>query len=470
MSSVLLLDLVGLTPRMIGESTPHLAALAKRGACAPMTSVLPAVTCSAQATMLTGLAPDEHGIVGNGWLDPATMEPGLWRQSNRLISGELLYEAARKRDPNFTCAKLFWWFNMGAKVDWSITPRPFYCADGLKVLATYSAPASFGAQLEEEFGPFPFFDFWGPKAGLPSSRWITDITMRTMQRERPSLTLAYLPHLDYDFQRYGPDDERCARAVVELDGLVGELVKVADDCDMAVVAVSEYGIAAANTPVHINRALRSAGLLEVRQSPRGEELDPYASRAFALVDHQLAHVYTRDAESEQAASECLRNLAGVEQLWTGSQRSEIGLDHERAGDIVVLAKDGAWFTYYYWLDESERPDFATTVDIHSKPGYDPVELFVDPKLKLPVARIARRVLQKKLGFRYLMDVIPTDASLIGGSHGRHAADVLDGPVFLSSLPWGKCGRKPEDGQVVMTSVKERVLSILAGEVDESTCK
>lgn len=460
MKPVLLLDLVGLTPRLIGDQTPHLKALAERGACSPMTSVLPAVTCSAQATMLTGLAPDQHGVVGNGWLDPETMEPRLWRQSNRLVQGELLYEAARAAVPDFTCAKLFWWFNMGAPVDWSITPRPFYCADGLKVLATYSAPTSFGAKLEQEFGPFPFFDFWGPKSGLPSSRWICDVTKRTLERERPTLTMAYLPHLDYDFQRYGPEDERSKQAVRELDGLVGELVAAADAQGAATVAVSEYGIESASKPVDINRALRRAGLLEIRESPRGEELDPFASRAFALVDHQLAHVYCKDESARQAAASCLRELDGVDRLWAGDERAEIGLNHRRAGDLIALSKSGAWFTYYYWLDESKRPDFATTVDIHSKPGYDPVELFVDPALRAPVLKIASRVLKKKLGFRYLMDVIPTDASLIGGSHGRHASDPLDGPVFLCSETFGECGPEPEDGQVAMESVKSRVLELL----------
>lgn len=460
MRPVLLLDLVGLTRRLIGEHTPHLAAFAERGACAPMTSVLPAVTCSAQATLLTGLAPDRHGVVGNGWLDPETTEPRFWRQSNKLVAGELVYEAARARHADFTCAKLFWWFNLGAAVDWSITPRPFYCADGLKVLATYSAPAEFGARLEQELGPFPFFDFWGPRSGLASSRWITDVTLRTLERERPSLTMAYLPHLDYDFQRYGPNDPRSRKALVELDGLFGELAAAAERLGVEVIAVSEYGIDEVDTPVDVNRALRRAGLLSVRPSPRGEELDPFASRAFALADHQLAHVYTRGAADTEAAASVLRELPGVDRVWIGPGRAEIGLDHRRAGDIVAVSTPRAWFTYYYWLDEAARPDFATTVDIHSKPGYDPCELFVDPALRAPTLRVARRVLQKKLGFRYLMDVIPTDARLVRGSHGRLAERPEDGPVFLSSLPFGRCGPEPEGGLVAMESVKERVLAVL----------
>jgi predicted AlkP superfamily pyrophosphatase or phosphodiesterase len=460
MKPVLLLNLVGLTPRLIDESTPNLARLAKSGTCSPMSAALPAVTCSAQATMLTGLSPEQHGIVGNGWLDPETMEPKFWRQSNRLISGELLYEAAKKQVPRFTCAKIFWWFNMGAPVDWSITPRPFYCADGLKVLATYSSPSNFGARLESEFGSFPFFEFWGPKSGLASSRWIANVTMQTLERERPTLTMAYLPHLDYNFQRYGPNDARSRQALSELDGLVGDLMDAAEANATAVVAVSEYGIDAVDTPVHVNRALRNAGFLKVRESPRGEELDPFASDAFALADHQVAHVYTRDIATRSAVAGCLRELSGVAHVYEGEERAEIGLNHPRAGDLVLLSHRKAWFTYYYWLDERARPDFATTVDIHSKPGYDPVELFVDPSLSWPTVRIASRVLKKKLGFRYLMDVISTDASLVRGSHGLPPVDPLDGPVFLCSLPFGECGPAPADGLVAMESVKDRVLKIL----------
>lgn len=461
MSSVLLLNLVGLTPRLVGEHTPNLRAFADEGALAPMSAVLPAVTCSAQATMLTGLWPDEHGAVGNGWLDPETMEPKLWRQSNRLVHGEKLYERAARELDGFTCAKLFWWWNMGARVDWSITPRPFYCADGLKVLATYSSPTEYGADLERALGPFPFFQFWGPKSGLASSRWIADATVRTLETRKPKLTLAYLPHLDYDFQRFGPNDPRSLRALRELDALFGELRERARRLSVEVVAVSEYGITTVDTPVEINRALRRAGLLEVRDSPRGEELDPFASRAFALVDHQLAHVYTEDAESTEAAARVLRDLPGVERLWIGAERAEVHLDHPRAGAIVALATPRAWFAYPYWLEEAARPDFATTVDIHSKPGYDPCELFVDPRLGLPLLRVARRLVQKKLGMRYLMDVVPTDPSLVRGSHGRLPADPLDGPVFLASRPLKEVGGAPEEsGNVAITSLPERILALL----------
>lgn len=461
MRPVLLLDLVGLTPRQVTDArTPHLAALGRRGTMRPMTAILPAVTCSAQATMLTGALPASHGAVGNGWRDPKSLDVALWRQSNQLVEGEKIYETARRRDPAFTCAKLFWWWNMGAAVDLSITPRPFYPADGRKIVATYSWPPAYGEDLEGALGPFPFFDFWGPKAGLPASRWIADATIRTLRERRPTLTMAYLPHLDYTHQKFGPTDERSVRALEELDGLVGDLVAAADDAGASVVAVSEYGIRDVSRPVAINVALRRAGLLHARPTPTGDMLDPFGSAAFALADHQVAHVYTKDEAARARALEVLSGLDGVGELLHGASRAAAGLDHPNAGDIVALSEPDAWFTYYYWEDPAAEPDFAHTVDIHRKPGYDPCEMFFDPRLRSPKLRAIRRLAQKKLGFRYLMDVIATDPTLVKGSHGLVPADALDGPVWISSEPpaEGDGGAVP----VEMTSVKDRVLAQVFG--------
>ncbi len=460
MKPVLLLDVVGLTSAQLGERTPALSALARRGAQAPMSTVLPAVTCSAQATLLTGRMPAQHGAVGNGWFAREYAEVGLWRQSNALVAGEKLYEAARRRCGTFTAAKLFWWWNLGAAVDWSITPRPFYPADGRKIPAVYAAPSEYGADLERALGPFPFFDFWGPRSGLASSRWIAEATLRTLRERRPTLTLAYLPHLDYDLQRFGPRDPRSLAALAEIDALVGELVRGADELGVETVVVSEYGLVDVTRPVHVNRALRAAGLLAARPTPAGEVLDVFASRAFAVADHQVAHVYVRDERALAAARECLGALPGVATLLDRAAQREFGLDHERSGDLVALAERDAWFTYYYWSEAAAEPDFARTVDIHRKPGYDPCELFLDPGLALPQLHVARRLAQKKLGMRYLMDVIPLDATLVRGSHGLLPERPADGPVFLCSRAWSDCGGEPVHGVVAMTSVKDRVLALL----------
>jgi predicted AlkP superfamily pyrophosphatase or phosphodiesterase len=466
MKPVLVIDVVGLTARQIGTETPNLAALATRGVQAPMGAILPAVTLSAQATYLTGQMPGEHGAVGNGWNFRDQAEVWFWRQSNALVTGEKLYERARRRDPSFTCAKLFWWWNMGAAVDWSLTPRPFYPSDGRKIPALYGTPRPDGGQpgfeerIERELGPFPFFDFWGPKAGLPSSRWITDATLLTLERERPTLTLCYLPHLDYDHQRLGPRAPRSIQALREVDALVGELVARADALGAETVVVSEYGIEPVERAILPNRVLREAGLLAVRDTPAGEILDPFASRAFAVADHQIAHVTVQRAEDLARVRTLLEGLEGVAEVLDAEGKRRHGLDHPRAGDLVAVAARGAWFAYPYWLDDARAPDFARTVDIHRKPGYDPCELFVDPALRAPKLRVALRLLQKMAGMRYLMDVIPLDPTLVRGSHGRLPDDPLDGPVLLASRPWDALGGAPEDGLVAPTSVPERVLALL----------
>lgn len=461
MASLLVLDVVGLTQGQIdADRTPRLHELARRGACAPMDGVLPAVTCSAQATMLTGVTPSDHGAVGNGWLDRASMEVALWRQSNALVEAPKVYELARERDPGFTCAKLFWWWNMGARVDYSITPRPFYPADGRKLLAVYGWPTEFAATLERELGPFPFFSFWGPKAGLPSTRWIADATIHTLRTQRPDLTLAYLPHLDYDHQRYGPTAPRSLEALEEVDAVVGDLLAAAAEVGAEVLVVSEYGIREVSRPVHPNLTLRDTGLLVARETPTGDVLDVFGSRAFAVADHQIAHVYTRDAAATREARAVLGRLPGIEAVLDAEGRRAEGLDHRNAGDLVLVAEADAWFTYYYWNEPSGEPDFARTVDIHRKPGYDPCEMFVDPDLRFPTLKVLRKVAQKKLGFRMLMNVIPIRPDLVRGSHGRRPDDPRDGPVFLCSRPWSAHNPEPADGRVPMTSVRDRILGLL----------
>jgi predicted AlkP superfamily pyrophosphatase or phosphodiesterase len=412
--------------------------------------------------MLTGRMPAQHGAVGNGWFDRDSGDVALWRQSNRLVAARKLYELGREREPGFTCAKLFWWWNMGAAVDWSITPRPFYPADGRKIPAVYGWPPSFPSHLEAQLGPFPFFDFWGPRSGLASSRWIADAAIETLKSQRPTLTLAYLPHLDYSHQRFGPGDPRSIEALAEVDRLVADLVRAADELGVVTVVVSEYGIERVDAPVHVNRALRREGLLEVRHTPAGEVLDTFASTAFAVADHQVAHVYARTDEARDHAAHVLRNLDGVGEILDRGAQRRFGLDHPRSGDLVAVARAGRWFTYYYWLDDFAAPDFARTVDIHRKPGYDPCELFLDPGLALAKLHVARRLLQRALGMRYLMDVIPLDASIVRGSHGRIPDDPLDGPVFVCSRPFAAGDPARERGLVPMTSVAQRVLDLVFG--------
>lgn len=431
---LVVLDVVGLTPGLLGPDTPRLNALADRGTKSALECPFPALTLSSQASLLTGKKPSEHGIVGNGWWFRDLAEPWLWRQPHSLIRCEDLPTRLRREKEGFTVAKLFWWFNMYAPVDWAVTPRPMYPADGRKVPDIHTHPPGLRQSLQDEFGTFPLFRFWGPAADLTSTRWIADASMRVIEDQVPDLSLVYLPHLDYDFQRYGPDDSRSRQALRDVDGIVGEMVEQADRLDLAVVVLSEYGIVEVEQPVHPNRRLRERGLLAIRSEEGTERLDCGASRAFAIADHQVAHVYVKDDAARDAAREALSALPGVESVLEGESRAAAGLDHERAGDLVLVSTRDAWFTYYFWDDDAVAPDYARTVDIHRKPGYDPAELLLDPGLSFPRLRIARRLIARKLGFRSLLDVIGLDPSIVRGSHGRLPDAPDQGPVLISSIP------------------------------------
>jgi predicted AlkP superfamily pyrophosphatase or phosphodiesterase len=456
MRQTLVLDVVGLTPALLAHA-PHLRALAAAGGVRPLTTVLPAVTTTVQSTFVTGLLPRDHGIVGNGWYFRDLAEVWLWKQSNRLVAGEKLWEAAKQRDPAFTCAKLFWWYNMYATADYTVTPRPMYPADGRKLPDIYTQPAGLRDELQRELGSFPLFRFWGPTADIESTRWIARSALRVLERQRPTLTLVYLPHLDYSLQRLGPSHPAIAAEVAAVDALCGELIEAARRAGAAVVVLSEYGITEVSRPVHVNRALRRAGWLAVREELGREQLDAGASQAFAVADHQVAHVYVARPDLVPEVAALLRELPGVERVLDAQGKREAGLDHPRSGELVAVADERSWFTYYHFLDDERAPDYARTVDIHRKPGYDPAELFVDPQLRAAKLRIGLRLAQKVLGMRYLMDVIPLDATLVRGSHGRLTDRAEDGPLFITSEP-----ELLREGPVAATEVRDLLLDHVSG--------
>ncbi|MBI3155318.1 MAG: alkaline phosphatase family protein [Burkholderiales bacterium] len=433
MTPTLVLDVVGLTPALLAHA-PNLAALAQAGAMRPLQTVLPAVTASVQSTLLTGLPPAGHGIVGNGWYFRELSEVWLWRQSNRLVGGEKIWDAARRRDPAFSCAQLFWWYNMYADVDVAVTPRPMYLADGRKLPDIHTHPAELRDRLQQRLGPFPLFRFWGPAADIVSSRWIADCALQVFAEQRPTLTLVYLPHLDYDLQRLGPNHPGIPAQVAAVDALCAPLIDAARRAGAHVVALSEYGITEVSRPVHVNRALREAGWLRVRVERGRELLDAGASDAFAVADHQVAHVYVRRPELIAPVAQALAALPGVEAVLDEAGKRAAGLAHERAGELVAVSAADSWFTYYHWLDDARAPDFARTVDIHRKPGYDPVELFIDPQIRFPRLALASRLARRAIGFRTLMDVIGLDAGIVRGSHGRPTDRAEDGPLIISSAP------------------------------------
>lgn len=456
MKPTLVILAVGLSPALVGEHTPRLKALAAGGALRPMTTIVPAVTCSVQATLMTGLMPSGHGAVANGWYFRDLAEIWFWRQSNHLLAGERLWDAGRLRDPGFTSAKMFWWYNMYSGADFSATPRPMYPADGRKLPDHYAHPYALHDELDAKLGRFPLFTFWGPMTDISSTTWITSATLHVMETRNPTLTVCYLPHLDYNLQRLGPDlnHPELQKDLRELDAECGRLIDYAHATDRDVIVVSEYGITPVTDAIHVNRALRKAGFVAVRPEEFGREiLDPGASIAFAVADHQLAHVYVNDASRMSEVRGLLEQLDGVEAVLDEAGKRSIGLDHPRSGELVLISRADRWFSYYYWLDDRVAPDFATTVDIHRKPGYDPVELFFDPSISSPRLAAAWRLAKRKLGFRALMDLTSLkDTALVKGSHGRLTDDTDHGPLVISSRADGL-----PSGPVAATDFKRIVL-------------
>lgn len=454
MQKTVVINVVGLTSRLIGPSTPFISHWLENAHHNIINPVLPAVTCSAQYTYLTGKWPQDHGIVGNGWYFRTEKEVKFWRQSNDLVQAPKVWEVAKQRNPNFTCANMFWWYNMYSSADFSATPRPNYLSNGLKIPDCYTYPATLRDKLQKELGTFPLFHFWGPNTTIKSSHWIADASMLTDQWHDPTLTLIYLPHLDYNLQRHGHHHPSIAKDLQEIDEVVADLIQYYEKAGAKVMILSGYGITDVNRPIHLNRLFRQKGWLGIRREQTWELLDAGASKVFAVADHQIAHVYVQDKSLIPEVKALLEATPGIARVLDTEGKKEHHLDHSRAGELVAVADNNSWFTYYFWEDDQKAPDYARTVDIHKKPGYDPVEMFVNPKFAWPMGAVAWRLLKKKLGFRYMMDVIPLDASLIKGSHGNTAAPEADYPVLLSP------DIDKQVGPILPTDVFQHILEVV----------
>jgi len=425
MKRLAVLNVVGLSRSLLPHA-PFLRAFADKHGLRSFRPAFPAVTCTAQASMLTGRPVAEHGIAANGWYDRESAEVRFWKQSNHLVRGEKVWERLRREIPGFTCAKLFWWYNMYSSADYTMTPRPLYPADGRKVFDIHTQPMGLREEVKAALGGFPFPAFWGPAAGIASSEWIANAAKWTERKFSPTLSLVYLPHLDYALQKVGPGDPSIPGEVAAIDRVVEDLAGEYEARGVAVRIVSEYGISPVSRPVHLNRLFREKGWLSLKDELGRETLDAGGSQVFAVADHQVAHVYVQDRHLLGEVRTLLEQTPGVAEVRDGS------VCGDRAGDLIAVAEPDAWFTYYYWADDAKVPDFARTIDIHRKPGYDPAELFIDPALCCPKLRIAKFLLKKKLGFRGLLDVIPLDAALVKGSHGRDDVPDDEQPVWIGS--------------------------------------
>jgi len=359
--------------------------------------------------LTTGVTPAGHGIVANGLYFPDRQSVRFWEQSNDLLTAERFWRRGDlPHKPRV--AMLFWQNSMGGAADIVVTPKPKHTDDGRTISWCFSRPAGLYERLIGELGEFDLRRFWGPMTSITSSRWITDCALRVWRDERPDLQWVYLPHLDYDSQRWGPDDPRMAAEVRAVDGLLDEIVAAVTADGGECVICSEYGLVPVRRAVTPNTRLREAGLLAVRAEDGAEQLDIAGSRAFAMVDHQVAHVYCTDAAAAEAAREALAGTDGVADVLAGEHLAAVGLNHPRSGKLVALAEPDAWFAYYWWTDPARAPSYAATVDIHRKPGYDPCELFIDPQRRC----------------------IPQEPALVKGSHGLLECDERDQAILAAT--------------------------------------
>ena len=426
------INLVGLSKSLLGPDMPGLTKFAEKNGLQTYKPAFPAVTCTAQSSIVTGTSPEKHGVVANGWYDRENAEVRFWKQSNAIVRGEKLWDKLRREIPGFTCAKLFWWYNMHSTADFSITPRPLYPADGRKVFDVHTQPMGMREELKNDLGPFPFQAFWGPAAGIASSEWIAASAKWVEQKHSPTLSLVYLPHLDYPLQKDGPLAANIPEELRKIDRLATDLIDYYESRNVRVLVLSEYGISPVTRAIHLNRLFRAQGWIQIKDELGLETLDCGASKVFAIADHQVAHVYVNDPALRWQVRSLLGNTPGIDEVRETRDEWGEGVATQRAGDFIAVAAADAWFTYYFWEDDALAPDYARTIDIHRKPGYDPCELFLDPALAFPKLRIAKFLLRKKLGLRGLLDVIPLDASLVKGSHGRDVVPEGERPVLLGT--------------------------------------
>ncbi len=360
----------------------------------------------------------------------------MWTAPNDCIERPQIWDLLSHHGAGLTSAVWFPLHSKGCEADYVCTPAPIHNPDGSESLWCYTRPTDWYGTLRDALGHFPLMNYWGPMAGAKAGQWIADSAVLAARQWQPDFFYIYLPTLDYAAQRTGPDSAAAQQAVADLDAIVGRLAEgMADACDVEPLwlVAGEYAITPVEHVCYPNRVLREAGLLAVREEPDGEHLDLEKSQAFAMVDHQCSHVFTADGDSSLAArvAEAFRGRPGIAEVLVGSQRGRYELEHPRSGEVILISTPQSWQAYYWWLSDDRAPAFARTVDIHRKPGYDPVELHFDPATKS----------------------IPLDAALVKGSHGAPAVDRSQQSVLLASDPGLFPGTSVEDIDVFEVVLK-----------------
>jgi hypothetical protein len=436
---VIVIDVAALSLKQLDRHRghcPHLAALCAGGQLLPMRPVFPAVTLPVQASLTSGAFPEKHGVVANGFYWPQRRQVSFWEQPASLVQSERLWTRLKRCQPRLRSAVLFMQNTLYADCDIILTPRPLHTDDGL-VEWCYGKPVDLYDRLVAILGPFPLRSYWGPLSSIDSTRWITAAAVEVLQRQSPDLLMVYLPHLDYCQQQLGPDHPAILQELTLLDAEVGRIVAAARGSagEVAIIVLSEYAMQPVRAAIPINLLLREQGLLAVRRIAGREYLDLEFSQAFAMVDHQVAHIY-HHPQAAPAVRTALERLDGIDLLLDKAGCEKHRLGHRRAGDLVAVSARDRWFSYPWWQERAVEPDFAGRIDIHRKPGYDPLELYLEPG--------SRRV--------------PQDTSLIGGSHGYPPLSEVDLVPFVLSG-----ASLPMEGELCVTEVAGIIEGLLCGE-------
>jgi hypothetical protein len=450
---VLLLSIPGLRAEDLSRM-PALAALAAAGATAPLDPGFPAVTCPVQASLTTGTLPAAHGIVANGLFDRQPQHLEMWISPDGVHRAARIWDRLKAARPDLRTAAWFLLQSKHATADLVCLPAPKHNPDGTETMWCHTNPEPLYATLRETLGEFPLHKFWGPIAGIESSRWIARSFIEAARPAPPHFAVVYLPHLDYGAQRTGPDSPPAVAACGELDAEIATLIDAYRQIiggqaggELIVLVAGEYRIRPVSHTLFPNRILREAGLLAVNETPTGEILDIAASTAWALADHQISHIYLRDSGDRalfDRVASLFRNREGVARVLTGDELVAAGLtatavqdEQSRCGDIVIESTPDSWQAYHYWLDDAKAPAFARTIDIHRKPGYDPLELHVD-RAKLPAVSI------------------PLDTSLVKGSHGARDLANPHETIFIASRS------DLTSGPLAMHEIADMILGLYEG--------
>ena len=397
----IVLDIVGLDVSHLSSGLiPTISNIANNGEYGYLKPVFPSVTSTVQASVLSGEYPSKHGIISNGMYDRENRQVLFWEQSAKLVQTERIWDVLKKKNNDIKTAVLFWQNTMFANSDYVITPRPIHLENGSMDMWCYSRPPNYYEEVAQNIGEFDLYSYWGPFSSFKSTEWISKSVEYTLEKITPNVLFAYLPQLDYTCQKYGPNSSQASEDLKKIDEIVNSILKrieklgLIDETEF--MLFSEYAFNDVSGGIPVNRILRESGLLATRTIKDKEYIDFEYSKAFAVVDHQVAHIFVNKPEDKINVKEILKEVQGIERICDDKEKQYLKIDNSRSGDLIVISTRDKWFSYYWWKDDDKAPSFTKTVDIHRKPGFDPLELFIDP--------------QKKS--------IPFDTSLIKGSHGR----------------------------------------------------